>query len=308
MPTTNFAPLLPVMDRYGPAVRHVDLFMRGNHRIPIKWGLDPFPVDWISITPRSGQLSRDTQSDQRLNITVNWDKVPAGFNGTVLVGIRSTPAPFPYFDLIRIPVLNSPDIAKLGASSGTFPETSGIVSIEGPHFQATSPSTGNQTHFQPFKHLGSRSESGSIALRPFEEARSSISAATSAWASYGIWLFGAATSLEATIYINACLDTDPKRKMTFSLTLDDAPAGNFTRVLGDYITNPSAGDIPPEWMDHVADNVWTKRVKLGPASAGAHKLVWRTNSPEVYLEKIVVDIRGRVRGSYLGPPETFRLP
>jgi hypothetical protein len=41
--------------------------------------------------------------------------------------------------------------------------------------------------------------------------------------------------------------------------------------------------------------------------AGEHRLVWRVNSPEVYLEKIGVDSGGKVGGSYLGPPETKRV-
>ncbi|KAK3368389.1 hypothetical protein B0H63DRAFT_504280 [Podospora didyma] len=306
MPTTGYAPVLPSMDRYGPSIRHVDLFMRGNHRVPLHWALDPVPVDWLSITPSSGTLSRETHSDQRLNVTIDWSKVPAGFNNTVLVGIRSTPAWYPYFDQIRIPVRNF----VVEATSGTFPETGGFVSIEAPHFQSSSAMAAgpNNPHFQVFPYLGSRSESGSIALRPFKAARASKVDAVAIWVSYGIALVAPADHLEATVYINSGLDTDPRLKMEFSLTLDDSPV-NFTRVLGNYIKNPNAGDIPPEWMDHVADNVWTKQVSFGAAAAGAHELVWRVNSPEVYLEKIVLDIRGgSVKPSYLGPPETFRFP
>lgn len=304
MPTTNFAPVLPVMDPFGPQVRHVDLFMRGNYRIPVHWSLDPIPVDWLSITPMNGTLSRDTQMDQRLNVTVDWTRVPDGFNSTVLVGVRSTPARYPYFDQIRVPVQNF----RPGTGAFGFPETAGYISIEGPHFQRAQPASSSESiHFEVIPHLGSRTESGSIALRPFSAARASISSATAASVEYGIYLFSSTPALEATVHINAGLDTDPKLKMEFSLTLDDAPA-NFTRVLGTYITNPYAGDIPPEWLDHVADQVWTKRVNLGPVGPGQHRLVWRANSPEVYLEKIVVDVRGGVKPSYLGPPETFRLP
>jgi len=305
MPTTNFAPLLPPMDRYGPSVRHVDVFMRGNHLVSVEWALDDISVDWLSITPKSGTLSKDTQTDQRLNVTVDWSKVPPGFRDTILVGIRSTPAPFPYFDQIRVPVANT--LVESNARRGLFPETNGMVSIEGPHFDASPSNSDNKKlHFEAFPFLGTRSESGSIALRPFDVARSSLAEAKAVSVSYSIWLFTPATSVEATVYINAGMDTDPKLKMEFSLTVDDAPA-KFTRVLGDYIKSSHTGDIPPEWMDHVADNVWTKRVKLGAIPKGAHRLVWRANSPELYLEKIVLNIRGTVKPSYLGPPETKRI-
>ncbi|KAK3321897.1 hypothetical protein B0H66DRAFT_619172 [Apodospora peruviana] len=303
MPTTAFAPILSPMEPYGSPSRWVEVFMRGDHRVPIRWALDPIPVDWLTILPANGTLSRDTQTDQRLNVTLDWSRVPEGFNDTVLVGVTSTPAPYPYFEQIHIPVRNN-RVPASAATRSTFPETDGMVSIESPHFQSSSSSHSSGVYFEAFPHLGSRSESGSIALRPFDAARTS--AAKAAWVSYGVYLFSG-VPLEATVYINGGLDTDPKLKMEFSLTLDDAPA-NFTRVLGDYIKHPNAGDIPPEWIDHVADNVWTKRVSLGHAKAGAHKLVWRVNSPEVYMEKIVLHVRGTVRPSYLGPPETYRFP
>ncbi|KAK3356862.1 hypothetical protein B0T25DRAFT_621871 [Lasiosphaeria hispida] len=299
MPTTVFTPLLPLMDPYGPS-RHVDLFMRGNHRIPLHWALDPLPVPWLHITPSSGTLSRSTQTtDTRLTITIDWPAVPVGFNTTLRIALRSTPSPFPYLDYLHIPIHNPSLPSSLPPN--TFPETAGYISIEAPHFATTT----SPLSFHRIPHLGTRSESGAIALRPFLGARASLSSSQAAAATYLIHLATPATSLVATVYINSGLDTDPKRKMEFSLTLDDA-AANFSRVLGDYVKNANAGDIPPEWMDHVADGVWTKRVVLGPAGAGGHRLVWRVNSPEVYLEKIVVDVRGGVQASYLGPPETFR--
>jgi hypothetical protein len=299
MPTTGYTATLPSMDPYGPRVRHVDLFMRGDYRVPIEWALEKSPVEWLSINPVRGTLSKD-RMEQRLNVTIDWEKVPAGFNSTVNVGITSTPSPYPYFDLIRVPVANT----RVPAGFTGFPETAGMVSIEAPHFQRSSvnSSAGNGTlKFEKAPFLGSRSESGSIALRPFKVAREGGAAA--AWVEYQFYLFTSAPSLDATVYINAGLDTDPKLKMQFSLTLDSAPA-NMTRVLGNYIPNPYAGDIPPEWMDHVADQVWTKKVSLGPASSGVHTLRWSVNSPEVYLEKLVLNTHGGVKDSYLGPPET----
>ncbi|KAK4224458.1 hypothetical protein QBC38DRAFT_514907 [Podospora fimiseda] len=302
MPTTAFAPIVPLLTPYSPS-RHVDLFMRGNHRVPISWTLDPIPVPWISITPSSGTLSRETGSDTRLNISVDWSQVPSNYNSTVKVGIRSTPARYPYFDQFHIPILNL-EVPFSDATPNTFPETDGIISIEAPHFASASNSTPS---FTSFPYLGSRSNSGSVSLRPFSSARTP--AAKESFVKYSIYLFTPSPALEVTVYINSGLDTDPKLKMQFSLTLDSQPA-NFTRVLGDYIKNPYAGDIPPEWMDHVADNVWTKKVRIeGPIPAGRHDLVWRVNSPEVYLEKLVVDTKeGKaLKGSYLGPEEGFRF-
>lgn len=303
MPTTNFAPVLPQMDPYGPAIRHVEVFMRGDYRVPIEWALDPLPVPWLTITPLNGTLNKD-RPDERLNITVDWPSVPANYNSTLRVGIRSTPARYPYFDQIHIPVLNF----RAPASFTGFPESAGYISIEAPHFlpppNNTNTNTNTEPSFVPIPNLGTRTQSGSLALRPFHAARANSTASKLSAAIYPIYLFSPSPSLTATIYINAGLDTDPNSKMEYSLTLDDQPA-NFTRVLGEYIDVPPAGRMPPEWLGSVQDQVWTKRVDLGRVGKGRHRLVWRVNSPEVYLEKIVVETaRGKVGGSYLGPPET----
>jgi hypothetical protein len=302
MPTVGYPAALPVMNPYGPPVRTVDLFMRGDYRVPITWQLDDIPVDWLSVVPRSGTLSKE-QYDQRLNITINWKKAPKDFNQIIEIGVRSEPSPYPYFDILRIPVQNQ----KVPDSFIGFPETAGYISIEAPHFQHSSPPVSNTTNktngtvaFAHIPHLGTRSKSGSLALRPYTRSRSSLSQSTSAYVEYFIYLFSPVVSLNATVYINACLDTDPSLLMKFSLTLDDAPQ-TFTRVLGD---PKDAGDVPPEWMSDVPNQVWAKKVRLGRVGAGEHRLRWSVNSPEVYLEKIVVDAGG-VRESYLGPPESM---
>jgi len=300
MPTVGYPATVPVMNPYGPSVRTVDLFMRGDYRVPLTWQLDNIPVDWLSITPQSGTLSKD-KYEERLNITIDWTKVPKGFNGTVNVGVTSEPAPYPYFDLIRIPVQHQ----RVPVGFNGFPETAGHISIEGPHFQHPTPNnTGTSNSSVGFAHipyLGTRSESGSLALRPYTASRASLTASTSAYVEYSIYLFASVKALNATVYINACLDTDPLLLMKFSLSLDNAPQ-NFTRVLGD---PKNAGDVPPEWMSDVPNQVWTKKVSLGAVEAGAHTLRWSVNSPEVYLEKVVIDTRGGVKDSYLGPPETM---
>ncbi|SPO01648.1 uncharacterized protein DNG_04321 [Cephalotrichum gorgonifer] len=297
MPTVQYPARLPVMDPYGPARRYVDLFHRGDYRVAIDWALGDFPVDWITVSPSSGTLG-DDQMDERLTVTVDWDSVPEGFNDTVEISIRATPAGYPYFDLIRVPILNT----RVPDDFEGFPESAGFISIESPHFQRSSSKENATAGFEAIPHLGSRSESGSVAVRPFRAARRE-SAAQAAWVEYDIYLFSDSDDVTATLYINTCLDTDPNLKMQYSLTLDSAPT-NMTRVLGDYISEPYVGDVPPVWMAQVMDQVWTINVGLGPLESGKHILRWAVNSPEVYLEKIVLDTQGGVKPSYLGPPET----
>jgi hypothetical protein len=180
-----------------------------------------------------------------------------------------------------------------------------VISIEAPHFQRSDPGNAENVSFALIPYLGSRSESGSIALRPYAAARAAneTSPADAPAVEYDFYLFNDTTSLAATLYVTNGLDTDPYTPMGYSLTLDGAGAKNFTRVLAAPAT---AGDLPSVWTDQVRDGVWTLHVALGAAKAGKHTLRWSVSSPEVYLEKIVLDAGG-LKSSYLGPPETAQV-
>ncbi|KAL2799446.1 hypothetical protein BJX66DRAFT_332933 [Aspergillus keveii] len=198
----------------------------------------------------------------------------------------------PYFDLLHIPISN----LRAPKDFTGFPESAGLVSIEAPGYQRSSPGS---VAFKHVPHLGTRSRSGSIALAPYTAAREDEDTAKEAWVEYDIYLFKSTSHLNATVYINGALDTDPNIAMQYSLSLDSQPA-NFTRLLGE---PDEAGDTPPGWTESVADHVWTRVVQFGAVEAGEHTLRWRVNSPEVYLEKIILAREGLVQ-SYLGPPGT----
>lgn len=307
----SLAPVLPVMDPYGAgaAGRTVELFHRGDYRKSIAWSVEP-AEDWVKVEPRSGVVDGE-RPEQRLNISIDWAAVPESFDDVVDVRVDFDTSPG--MDLIRVPVVNRP---ALPDGFHGFPETGeGVVAIEAPHFQRSSSSSNSSSSdetaeddvvsFRPIPHLGTRTTSGSLALRPFLSARASPAAAQAAWVDYAIYLFNSTSDINATLYINAALDTDPDNlPMQFSLTLDDAPA-NWTRVLE---APETAGDLPPGWTGEVRDGVWKRVVRFaGPVGEGAHWLRWKANSPEVYLEKVVVEMREGVAGvreAYLGVPET----
>lgn len=293
-PTSGtFAPALPIIDTYGPAYRTIEIFHRGNYKTSIPFNITS-PASWMKIEPSSGTLSESAPSVLVQVSVPDWSLVPAKYSQTVTVRVEWNNSP--YREDISVKVVNN----AVPSGFHGFPETADIVSIEGPHFQRVS---SGSLSFEKLPNLGSRSESGSIALRPYLEARESLTAAQAAYAEYDFYLFSASSGITATVYINSNFDTDPGLLMQFSLTLNGA-AANFSRVL----TSPSTpGDLPPTWSNTVADGVWVKTVSLGAVAAGAHTLRWQVNSPEVYLEKIVLSRGTTLKASYLGPPETMLL-
>ncbi|KAL4983177.1 hypothetical protein BDW68DRAFT_181856 [Aspergillus falconensis] len=290
MPTEgSLVARLPTMDRYS-SDKYVELFHRGDHRIPISFNLS-VPYDWIKFSSTSGTLSRNNPQ-QRLDISIVWSAVPGDFNEDLLIGVHYDT--LPYFDNFIIPVQNLPAPPE---SFHGFPATGGYISIEAAHYQRASKGI---VRFTTIPYLGTRTESGTITLRPYSVARNSNSSALSASVEYDIYLFNRTDTLMATVYFTQNLDTDPDVAMQYSLSLDSSSA-NFTRLLA----QPEvAGGLPEVWTDEIENSVWTRKVDLGSVDAGAHTLIWRVNSPEVYLEKIVLDTGNAVKESYLGPPET----
>ncbi|KAI1801236.1 glycoside hydrolase family 115 protein [Daldinia bambusicola] len=297
----QWSPVLPVLTPYGPSARAVDIFHRGDHRVPVSWSLSiPDSANsWLSIKPASGVVD-SSQSQQRLNVSVDWDKAPEDYSDTITVRVDFNVTPF--WDELHVPVR-----ATRAPSDFTgFPDAGGIISIEAAHFQRSEPDSDANVNFTAIPYLGTRTESGAIALRPYTAARGAnyTSPDDAPRVEYGFYLFDDVDDLDATVYVTTGLDSDPRTPMGYSLVLDAGePAGDFTRVLR---ATSTAGDLPPEWNDQVRNNVWTLKVELGKAERGSHTLKWSANLPEVYLEKIVLDTGG-LKDSYLGPPETKRV-
>jgi len=301
------SPVMPVLSPYSPATQFIDVYGRGDYRIPIEWSIEP-PESWVLLNGSkdsiSGRISEDVPQ-QRIEVTIDWDSVPADFNETL--DMRIDFDTLPRFDLIRVPILNM----RVPDDFVGFPADGGLISIEAPHYQRLSndgedASDDECVKYTVLPYLGSRSNSGSLALRPYKAARADEDAARDTWVEYDIYLFAEEAELNATIYVTSGLDTDPTMPMEWSLLLDgEAQNGTeWSRVLDD---PDDPGDTPPGWYDTVADQVWIRNATFGTVSSGEHTLRWRTNSPEVYLEKIVLYHGIELPTSYLGAPETIKL-
>lgn len=290
----GLSPVMRPMEPHGPK-RFIELFHRGDHRKTMTWSID-LPEPWIKASQTSGEISA-ANPQERIQISIDWDSVPDGFDETI--PLRVSYGPPAHFDDVHLPVVN----IRAPADFEGFPEIDGIISIEAPHYQRSS---SQAVRFQDMPRLGSRSESGSVGLRPYTAALDSEEDSKAAWLDYDIFILGnsSRSDVNATLYINGALDTHPDQPMAYSLRLlndGDSAGADFVRVLGE---PAKPGDNPPEWNTEVANHVWTKTVQLGSVSPGKHTLRWQVTSPEVYLEKIVVYTQGRVVESYLGPPET----
>lgn len=287
----GMSPVLPTLSRYGAASHFVEIFHRGNHRVPISWNITN-ENSWLQVSHLSGQISKD-QPMQQVDFSVDWDAVPSDFNRTVNVTVEWDA--LPRFDYIHVPVCGYQAPAEFSG----FADAGGIISIEASHYQRQSNSS---VSFDKIPYLGTRSNSGSVALRPYKASREDSFSPDSAWVEYDLYLLSPSDSFNATVYVTSGLDTDPTNPMQYRLSLD-SHNGNYSRVL---VAPETPGALPANWTSEVQNSVWTRTVMLGAIEEGKHTLRWSANSPEVYLEKIVLGQKA-VRPSYLGPPETLRV-
>ncbi|KAH0604250.1 uncharacterized protein H6S33_006627 [Morchella sextelata] len=284
--------LLPPIDPYG-ADRYIEVYARGTPKI--QWSVKA-QYSWIILTPSSGTLTSD-RPDQRIEISVNWADVPTDFIGkNALIYVNSTLGDY---EEVRLPVNNR----KVPDGFNGFVETDGHVSMEAAHFTAStqSPLNSSSPHYETLPYLGSRTNSGGIALYPGTSP--SQSPPESPYLDYSVYLFSQKSTVNVTLYFTTTLDTDPVRPLMYAVSFDqDAPA-NKTRLLAQPAT---AGDLPSGWTDAARDGVWRKSHTFESSGAGSHRIRYWALEPGIILEKVLVDLGG-VRGGYLGPPESMKI-
>jgi hypothetical protein len=178
-----------------------------------------------------------------------------------------------------------------------FIEQNGYVSIEAEHFTRMTDTATARWEVLP-DHGNTLS-----AMTIFPVTAPSITPPNNSPSlEYQMWLTSTG-AVEVITIISPALNFDPARPVRIAVSFDDEAPQIITVVPKGY----TAGDGNRDWEESVKAN--TRRVKSRHTliTAGAHTLkVWMVD-PAVVLQKIVVDCGG-VKPSYLGPPESFRVP
>jgi hypothetical protein len=191
--------------------------------------------------------------------------------------------------------------AKLGLRAPKnwrgFMEQDGYVSIEAEHFTRKTDTATARWEVLP-DHGNTLS-----AMTIFPVTAPSITPPNNSPSlEYQMWLTSTG-AVEVTTILSPALNFDPTRPVRIAVSFDDAAPQIITVVPKGY----TAGDGNRDWEESVKNNVRKVKSKHILITAGAHRLkVWMVD-PAVVVQKIVVDFGG-VKPSYLGPPESFRVP
>jgi hypothetical protein len=270
---------LGAMTRYGPESRWFDVYTRGAPTI--NWSAS-VPYNWIKLSASQGKLIPG-EDDARVRISIDWDRVSAGFDEEILIDVRSAEGDFEQIHLSvigrRVPVEFQTGIVE---SDGyiSMPASSSV--IESPY--RVLPYTGRES-------LGSVSVNLNVGQ-------------VLSYLTYDIFVFTQSSKVDLLLYFGMTLDLDPTKPMTYDILVDDN-----TMQSHQLVPEPAkVGELPAGWFSAVQDCVWVKTHTITEAyfKPGKHTIQIQLSSSNMMLEKLVLDLGG-MKESYLGPPPSFSL-
>ena len=280
--SAGVAAALPPIDRFRRPARYVEIFNRGAGTLAFS---ATAAAPWILLSQPGGVVT----NDQRIGVTVDWAKAPAGAaRGWLTIRGGGTNAVAVAVDLFNPPW---PPLEKFDG----FVETEGCVAMAAEHFTQATPAGAGQWEKVP----GLGHTRAGMEVFPVTAA-SAPPPLPAPVLEYKMYLFHAGpVSVEAELA--PTLNFVAGRGLRFGLSFDDQPVQVVTAVPENY----AVGDGAADWAQTVKDGVRRVRCQCQVTAPGEHTLKFRMVDPGVVLERLVVDTGG-VKPSYLGPPESFR--
>jgi hypothetical protein len=276
---------LPSFDAFNRQRRYVDVFNRG--RAPLNFSATA-AEPWIQLSAAGGTLGED----QRLWVSVDWTKVPAGTaTGTVKVAGGNSAV------LVHVEAVNPAAVTR--DTLRGFVEADGYVSIEPEHFTRVTEAGANR--WFRISDYG-RTLSGMKAWGPVD-APGATPGKDAPCLEYRMYLFTAGEA-DVTAITAPTLNFIPDRGVHYAVSFDDEAPQVVTLVPAEW---KAVGEGQRDWEKSVADNAHYGRSRHRILAPGYHTLkVWMVD-PAVVLQKLIVDLGG-LKPSYLGPPESYFSP
>jgi hypothetical protein len=229
-------------------------------------------------------------TEQTGTVEVDWAAVPTGSHR---VPITLAGAGRRVVVTAVVEKLADADLARIHG----FVESGGVVAMEAEHFTRSVPA--GSLRWQLVPELG-RTLS---AMTPLPVTAPSQPPGAGPRLEYAIHLAHAG-EVAVNAYVSPSLDFRGGEGLRYAVGIDDEPP-QVINIHADGSTR--AGDSNRAWERSVADNLKIVVSRHRVASPGAHVLkVWMID-PGVVLQRLVVDAGG-LQPSYLGPPESRRLP
>lgn len=278
-PNSKREAVLPEFTPYGESTHYLEIFNRGRTAFP--YTVDP-RAPWLVATPRQGNI----ETQQRIRLNVDWDKVPAGVHRVPVMTTGPRGEEVVVHAVVRNPKRPKPD------QINGFVESDGYVSIDAEDY--TRSVKKGSVEWERIPDLG-RTDS---AMTPFPvTAPRQTPGGKSPHLEYRMYLFDSGT-LAVRAFVSPTLDYNGSGGLRYAVSIDDGPP---------QVVNVLADDSNRAWEESVRNNIRVGVSEHHVEKPGEHVLKFWMVDPAVVLQKLVVDAGG-VRPSYLGPPESYHRP
>lgn len=296
----SYADVLPVFNAYTQSEYFVDVFLKGKGEV--EWKAEA-KADWVKISQQSGSVN-DMDQEQRLWISIDWNKVPKGENKKEApLGHDYQLIPPSYkvnsaIDFVTVDTtitigvsVFNPKFKELENWKG-FVEDKGFISINAENF--TGKTDGKQAKWETIEGLG---YSGNViaalprtaAIQMDEKAILTNSPAVEY--EFYTFNFGSADVFLQAVPTHA---VNNGKGVRCAIAIDDTKP-----VIVDFQTFGRSD----EWMQNVLRNASIQSVKQVVNKAGKHTLkVWMLD-PGVMIDQILIDLGGW-KNSYAFPKES----
>lgn len=279
---------LPTFNTYLRQSYYLDVYNKG--KTPLKWKITPSD-EWILVDKMSGT----TSTEERLNVSIDWKKVPSGER---VLGVLEVSSDSGDKELVYVSVFNpsSPSLAEMDT---LFVENSGYVSIDAARFHRKTENKDIQMRIIP--NLGC--ENAAVQLGDPTAPMQRTAGRNTPRLEYDFYTFEQG-SVDVYTYVLP----------TFVVSTDRGYAGHeSTNVETKYgvcidegpVMNPSTSsfEYAQLWYESVLKNCRINKTTLHIDKPGKHTVKIICGDAGTVVQKIVLDFGGLKR-SYMGPRPT----
>lgn len=280
--------ILPAFSKYNRCSYFIDIFNKGEGEL--EWSASP-DQDWIVLSRNSGK----TSTEQRIEVSVNWDTVPDGdkVKGSVTVNDASGNT-----EHILVSVFNPSD-PSIDEVKGIYMQNNGYISIDAAGYHRK---TENE-HIKIIEIPVLGIENTAIQLGNPVESKQNTRSSKCPGVEYDFYTFEQGpvdvyTYVLPTFVLNAdrgyAGHEATNLETQYGICIDDVP-----------VMNPSTSSIEYAqiWYESVLMNCRVNKTTLHINEPGRHTLKILCGDAGTVIQKIVLDFGG-MKHSYLGPLPT----
>jgi hypothetical protein len=220
-------------------------------------------------------------------VSVDWAKAPKGAaSGSVKIAQGETVVS------VKVDAFSASDVTHENLSG--FVEDDGVVSIEPEHYaRMTDAGDLKWIRVEDYgRTLSAMRGQGPVDFAPLSPPQGSPCL------EYRAYFF---TAGQATLYsvLAPNLPFIPGRDLRFAVSIDDQAPQMVLGIPKTHAANSA------EWTQNVQDEARIVSANVQIPGAGYHTLKYWMVDPGITIQKIVVDLGGMKKPTYLGPPETY---